>query len=99
MSFAQFKDNVFDQDQAAPSQDQHSPSVIEPAEAEAAPMLVPNDQVSSESAIGVPGPGEQEEGPGNPGEPVPINGYIPLLLVSALALILYTQRRNKKVNI
>lgn len=99
MSFAQFKDNVFDQDQAAPNQDQHSPNVMEPNQTEAAPMMVPNDQVSSESAIGVPGPGEHEEGPGNPGEPVPINGYIPFLIVSAFALILYTQRKNKKVNI
>ena len=99
MSFAQFKDNVFDQDQATPNQDQHSPSVIEPAQAEATPTLVPNEEASSESAIGVPGPGEHEEGPGNPGEPVPISGYLPLLLLIAFSLIIYTQRKNKKVNI
>lgn len=97
MSFAQFKENVFDQDQV-PAEQQNSPSLGTAQQTEAGPVLGPDGEVSSESAMGVPGPGDQEEGPGNPGEPVPIDGYVPVLLLSGLALIFYSQR-NKKVNI
>lgn len=96
MSFAQFKENVFDQNQV-PAEQQNSPNLNAAQQAEAAPVLAPDGE-ASESAMGVPGPGDQEEGPGNPGEPVPINGYIPVLLLSGLALIFYSQR-NKKINI
>lgn len=96
MSFAQFKENVFDQNQV-PAEQQNSPNLNAAQQAEATPVLAPDGE-ASESAMGVPGPGDQEEGPGNPGEPVPINGYIPVLLLSGLALIFYSQK-NKKINI
>lgn len=69
MSFAQFKENVFDQNQV-PAEKQNSPNLNAAQQAEAAPVLAPDGE-ASESAMGVPGPGDQEEGPGNPGEPVP----------------------------
>lgn len=96
MSFAQFKENVFDQDQAPANQNTQSLDAV--GQAEASPMLAPDSEVS-ESAIGVPGPGDQEEGPGNPGEPVPVDGYLPLLLLGGFVLIFYSHRKIKKINI
>lgn len=39
--------------------------------------------------------------PSNPGEddPVPIDDYLLVLLLSGLSIIIYSQRKNKKVNI
>lgn len=87
MSFAQFHDNVFEQNSTATVQPQ----------TEADGTEVPAG--GSQSSFGVPGPGEQEEGPGNPGEPVPIDGYLPFLLIIGLAFTIYYERRNKKINI
>ena len=97
MSFAQFKENVFDQDQV-PAEQQNSSTLGTAQQSEAGSVLGPDGEASSESAMGIPGPGDQEEGPGNPGEPVPIDGYVPVLLLSGLALVFYSQR-NKKINI
>ena len=36
------------------------------------------------------------KGPGGPGEPVPINDYIPLLLLAAVGLIVYQVRKQKQ---
>lgn len=95
LSFAQFTENVFAQDQA--TADQQALDKI-PNEAEATQTFTPVEEEQS-SLIGAPGPGDQEEGPGNPGNPVPINGYIPVLLAGALSLIIYYQRKNRKINI
>ncbi|MEC5156964.1 hypothetical protein [Chryseobacterium sp. MP_3.2] len=38
---------------------------------------------------------ELPQGPGNPGEPVPINGYIPVLILTAVGIIMY---RNMQKN-
>ncbi|WDF48307.1 hypothetical protein PQ459_07460 [Chryseobacterium sp. KACC 21268] len=90
MSFAQFTDNVFDQNQ----------STSGASKTEANPGTYnPNETEQTSSSIGVPGPGDHEEAPGNPGEPVPINGYIPVLLLAGLTLIIYYQKKNKKINI
>lgn len=36
------------------------------------------------------------KGPGNPGDPVPIDGYLPVLLLAAGGMIVYyTRKRNK----
>ena len=37
-----------------------------------------------------------QKGPGNPGEPVPIDGYIPLLLITAVGFIIYQTCKEKK---
>lgn len=38
--------------------------------------------------------------PGTPGEPpAPIDDYIPWLLFAGMSIIIYSQRKNKKVNI
>lgn len=37
---------------------------------------------------------EPNNGPGNPGGPVPIDQYIPFLLVLAAGLVIYTQRKE-----
>ena len=40
---------------------------------------------------------DPRRGPGGPGETVPIDNNIPLLLIAALGLIIYQARREKKV--
>ncbi|UQB68747.1 hypothetical protein [Epilithonimonas zeae] len=86
MSFAQFKENAFDNEQSKVSQEnavnQTSAFEEEPTTASALP----------------PG-GEQPEGPGNPGEPVPINGFVPVLLLTGIMLAIYYQRKKNKINI
>ena len=37
---------------------------------------------------------EEPNSPGNPGGPVPIDQYIPFLLVLAAGLVIYTQRKE-----
>ncbi|RRQ45324.1 hypothetical protein DTW91_10670 [Chryseobacterium sp. SC28] len=97
MSFAQFSNNVFDQDRAEP--EKVAPRLAEPAQAEAVPSMVPDDEVFTEPSTDLPDSGELERGPSNPGETVPVNGYLPLLLLSAVALIFYYQKKNRKINI
>ncbi|MCG2791929.1 MAG: hypothetical protein L6262_00070 [Weeksellaceae bacterium] len=97
MSFAQFSDNVFDQDRAGEARP--APNLTAPAPAQTIPTMAPVEEVSAENSTGVPGPGQHEEGPGNPGEPVPVDAYLPLLLLSAVALIFYYQKKNRKINI
>lgn len=97
MSFAQFSDNVFDQDRAEP--EKVAPRLAEPAQAEAVPSMVPDDEVFKESDGGVITSEDPEGRPGNPGEPVPVDAYLPLLLLSAVALIFYYQKKNRKINI
>lgn len=36
-------------------------------------------------------------GPGNPGEPVPVDDYIPLLLLTGVGIIFYTTYRKKQM--
>lgn len=46
------------------------------------------------------GKAADDDSPPAPGdEPVPINGYIPFLLISGLVLIIYSQTKNKKFDI
>lgn len=99
MSFAQFTDNVFEQQHstAAPQQSTNMNSATQ-AEANQN-SFAPQEENQSSSLVGVPGPGEHEEGPGNPGEPVPINDYIPYLLILGVFLMIYYQIKNKKINI
>jgi hypothetical protein len=95
MSFAQFEDNVFEQNNAATSQ---QPSDVNSSvKTDTHEAGTPSGE--SQSSFGVPGPGEHEEGPGNPGEPVPIDGFVPFLLIAGLAFIIYYERKNKKINI
>lgn len=58
-----------------------------------------NPDTNTSSLVGSPVGGEQPEGPGNPGTPVPINGFIFQLLLIGICLIFYFQRKNKKINI
>jgi hypothetical protein len=85
MSFAQFKDNVFDQEQSKVEQRQ---SQDQSAQVEA---YDPNGEYSDENVESI--------GPGNPGEPAPIDGMVPFLLLVGLGLIFYYQRKNKKISI
>ena len=39
-----------------------------------------------------------QKGPGNPGDPVPIDNYIPFLLIAALGLIIYQVQTKKQIN-
>lgn len=94
MSFAQFKDNVFEQNNAT-LQPQSEVSSLNQTATDGTGTSTEGTQ----SSFGVPGPGEQEEGPGNPGEPVPIDGFVPFLLFAGLAFIIYYERKNKKINI
>lgn len=38
-----------------------------------------------------------QSNPGNPGDIVPIDDYIPLLIMTALGIILYTTRKKRKL--
>lgn len=40
---------------------------------------------------------DPQPGPGNPGAIVPIDNYLPLLLTTALGIILYTTQKKKKL--
>ncbi len=95
MSLAQFHDNVFEQNSTDNVQSQSNAASA--AQTEANGTDAPAS--GSQSSFGVPGPGEQEEGPGNPGEPVPIDGFLPFLLFAGLSLIVYYEKKNKKINI
>lgn len=103
MSFAQFTDgNVFDQEQTTTTNQQpQTGSPNEAPEAQTAAdtnMYVPAEDSQTSSSLVGNGPGEHEEGPGNPGEPVPINDYIPLLILGGLALMFYYHRKSTKIN-
>lgn len=87
ISFAQFQDNVFEKDKSTVQQSQ---STIDDGTSAG---------TADQSAFGVPAPGDQEEGPGNPGEPVPIDGYVAFLLLGGLSLIFYHKRKDKEVKI
>jgi len=85
MSFAQYKDNVFDQDQSKVEQRQAQDQ---------------NAQVGAYDPNGESSDGNVESiGPGNPGEPAPIDGLLPFLLMAGFGLIFYYQRKNIKINI
>ena len=96
MSFAQFTDNVFDQNKTSAGQ---STSLNGSANTEAGSDAF--STTGSSSGTGVPGSVEQEEvgNPGNLGEPAPINDYIPYLLAVGVFLMIYYQVKNKKINI
>lgn len=84
MSFAQFSENTFDGNQANMERQTSSNST----------------EVSS--TLESEGSSLDEGGwtPGNPGAPkAPIDDYIPWLLFAGMSIIIYSQRKNKKVNI
>ena len=58
-----------------------------------------NGGSGTNSLSGPPIGGEQEEGPGNPGPPVPIDGSSYMLFISGAILMVYFHKRLKKVNI
>ncbi len=85
MSLAQFKDNVFDQDQSKVEQKQSQDQSAQVG------TYDPNGEYSDENVESI--------GPGNPGEPAPIDGFVPVLLLVGFGLIFYYQRKNKKISI
>ena len=89
LSYAQFKDNAFDNEHSKLNQQNSQ-------ELSATEINQGNTFDQEQSAV--PQGGEQPEGPGNPGEPVPINGVVPILILSGLSLIFYYQRKNRKIN-
>ena len=40
---------------------------------------------------------ESGNGAGNPGDPAPIDDYIPLLIITAVGIIIYKARKNKNL--
>lgn len=40
---------------------------------------------------------EARDGGGNPGDPVPVDDYIPVLVLTALAIIIHTTRKKRKL--
>ena len=50
---------------------------------------------SSNSSIPVD---NQDEGPGNPGPPVPINNHLPILFVAAVGIIAVSQYRKTRIS-
>lgn len=82
MAGAQFKENTFDQQS---DQNMHTNSDDD------------NTFENGQSSTGVPVGGEHEEGPGNPGEAVPINGVVPVLLLTGMALLAYFYKKNKSL--
>lgn len=102
MSLAQFKaESEFDNNNQIQSHERSRQTGVDqydPAKAQTAPDNSFGAEEQQGSGL-VPNGGEHPEGPGNPGEPVPIDGLIPILLLGGLSLIFYYQRKNKKINI
>ena len=90
--------NVFEGNQAESNQQQSLDLNNTREAAQATPNNFPENEAGQTSSVGPVG-GEHPEGPGNPGEPVPIDGYLPLLLLSGAVLVFYSLKRNKKINI
>lgn len=86
MSFAQFQENVFDNEQSKMTREN---DVTQSTAFE-------EDQTT---ASALPPGSDQPEAPGNPGEPVPINGAIPVLILTAVVLVFYYKRKKNKINI
>ena len=82
MAGAQFKENTFDN---------QSNQTIQTSSAD------DNTFENGQSSTGVRVGGEHEDGPGNPGEAVPINGVVPVLLLTGMALLAYFYKKNKSL--
>lgn len=83
VTFAQFQDNLFEKEKAT-----------------AKPTSEISTNAEAETTLDVDASSADEGNPGNPGdEPVPIDDYLPVLLLSGFALVVYYQRRNKEINI
>ena len=82
MAGAQFQENTFDN---------QSNQTVQNSSAD------DNTFENGQSSTGVPVGGEHEEGPGNPGEAVPINGVVPVLLLTGMALLAYFYKKNKSL--
>ena len=54
----------------------------------------PNKDVESET---LGDPPNDADSPGNPGDPTPIDDYIPLLILAALGIIIYKTRKNRNL--
>lgn len=55
-------------------------------------------QQTEQGGTSSPDPGDQDEGPGNPGETAPINDYLPVLVLSGVVLILlYGKKLTEKI--
>ncbi len=61
------------------------------------PELSSNSYVEENSNDQPAAGGTAQRGPGAPGEPVPIDDYIPLLTVTAVGIILYTSRNKRNL--
>lgn len=87
VSFAQFQENVFEQDKSASG------------EQKARVETRGNDeQSSSETADSAED--DDDTPPPHPGEePVPIDGLLPFLFLTGLFFIIYYKGKNKKINI
>jgi len=84
LSMAQFKDNVFDSDQSKVEQRSHD-----------AELAQASDRNTFENGVEDNTNGTANK-PGNPGEPAPIDDYVPYLLGGAVFLIAYSQRKKIK---
>jgi len=87
VSFAQFQDNVFEQDKSATSQHRSGADVQGDA---------------GQSSSGTLSSADDDDGsnPGNPGnEPVPIDDFLPFLFLTGLVFIIYYKGKSKKINI
>jgi len=84
LSMAQFKDNVFDSDQSKVEQRTHDAELAQASDRNTFGSGVEGNTNGTTSR------------PGNPGEPAPIDDYIPYLMGGALFLIAYSQRKKIK---
>lgn len=84
LSMAQFKDNVFDSDQSKVEQRSHD-----------AELAQASDKNTFENGVEDNTNGTTNK-PGNPGDPAPIDDYIPYLMGGAVILIAFSQRKKIK---
>lgn len=84
LSMAQYKDNVFDSDQSKVEQRSHD-----------AELAQASDRNTFENGV-EDNPTGTTNRPGNPGEPAPIDDYVPYLLGGAVLLMAYSQRKKIK---
>lgn len=84
LSMAQFKDNVFDSDQSKVEQRTHDAELAQASDRNTFEEGAENNNDGTTSR------------PGNPGDPAPIDDYIPYLMGGAVILIAYSQRKKIK---
>lgn len=108
ITYSQWSNTSFSEaekvEQASPSSNAPEPRQEQYIETEAAPAGIPCSGQSTTTAEDCDCDGILDEtdpddcNPANPSDPIPIDDYIPLLLIAAMGLIVYNTYRKKTLS-